>query len=185
MTWQDILKAGDKWGRSDKHRSHDDEGNINYDEYGQPMDNWKHRDHQYPESGSQSESRYTTQPHKKEMDKVWDKVVNDLKQIYGDKIQMVSPKWNQETNVWYKNLDILTRPNAKPLYITFTILTHDGPDKDGNPMTKETIWPSTIWFQTTSRSKKIHGVLTDAVNKLKTMDLKNSFGQATSIHERF
>ena len=123
MSWKDILKIGDRWNRGGKHRSHDESNNVNYDEYGQRMDNWKHRDHQSPEGKTDPNSRYTTQPHKEEMDKVWDEVVNNLKQIYGDKIQMVSPKWNQSTNMWYKNLDILTQPNATPLYVKFTLLT--------------------------------------------------------------
>tara|TARA_R110000824_G_scaffold194209_1_gene376771 strand:- start:4419 stop:4970 length:552 start_codon:yes stop_codon:yes gene_type:complete len=183
MSWKDILKIGDRWNRGGKHRSHDESNNVNYDEYGQRMDNWKHRDHQSPEGKTDPNSRYTTQPHKEEMDKVWDEVVNNLKQIYGDKIQMVSPKWNQSTNMWYKNLDILTQPNATPLYVKFTILTHDGPDKDGNAPTKETAWPSTIWLQTTSNAKKINEVLTNAITKLKGMNLKNSFGRNTRIDD--
>ena len=87
-------------------------------------------------------------------------------------------------NYWYKNLDILPRPNANPLYVKISVMTHDGPDKDGNPPTKETAWPTTIALATTSTAKKINEVLDSAVKKLEGMNLKNSFDNDTRIDRR-
>ena len=184
MTWKDILKLNERWGdpSDPTFSSHDEYGNVRYDEYGRRKDSYKHRDHRFPEGSSDPESRYGTEPpHKEEVEKVWDEIVDELKAAYGDKVTMVSPKWNQSTNYWYKNLDILPRPNANPLYVKMAILTHDGPDKYGNPPTRETAWPNTIFIGTTSKAKKINEVLDNARRKLEGMNLKNSFGMDTRI----
>ena len=188
MSWKAILKKDERWGDTSNpiFSSHDEAGNVRFDEYGKRKDVFRHRDHFNPEGMLDPKSRYGTEPpHKEETEEVWDEIVDELKAAYGDKVTMVSPKWNQRTNLWYRNLDILPRPNANPLYVKMEILTHDGPDKDGNPPTKENPpWPSTIFLRTTSKAKKINEVLDNAAKKLEGMNLKNSFGFDTEIDWR-